>query len=29
MTLRAGDILWDDELLSCPSWEDAGDYKRV
>lgn len=27
LTLRTGEVLWDDEGLSCQAWEDAGDYK--
>lgn len=29
MTLRAGAVVWDDQGLSCPRWEDAGDYKML
>jgi dihydroorotase len=28
-TLRAGQIAWDEYGLSCPHWEEAGDYKRI
>jgi dihydroorotase len=29
LTLRAGEVVWDPEGLSCVNWEDAGDYKRL
>ena len=28
-TLRAGQIVWDEYGLSCPRWEEAGDYKTL
>ena len=29
MTVRAGEILWDQYGKSCPLWEDAGKYKHA
>ena len=29
MTLKAGDVVWDEYGKSCPLWEDAGEYKRA
>jgi dihydroorotase len=29
VTLRAGQVVWDEYGLSCPRWEDAGDYKML
>ena len=29
MTLRAGEVAWDQYGKSCPKWEDAGEYKRA
>ena len=29
MTLRAGNIVWDLNARSRPSWQDAGDYRQL
>ncbi len=29
MTLKAGEVVWDEYGKSCPSWADAGEYKRA
>ncbi|HIL11203.1 MAG TPA: hypothetical protein EYG11_21115, partial [Candidatus Latescibacteria bacterium] len=29
MTLKAGEVVWDEYGKSCPWWADAGEYKRA
>jgi dihydroorotase len=29
MTVRAGEVVWDQYGKSCPLWEDAGEYKHA
>jgi len=29
LTLRRGEVVWDRDGLSRPSWEDLGDYRRA
>jgi hypothetical protein len=29
MTLKAGEVVWDEYGKSCPLWADAGEYKQA